>query len=568
MGTTLHAGFQSLVKFTDRYTISLTRQPGAKTITLLAKPKNATEHIAVEIGNGVENSWRGYYSHGAQETSIVVDAERLVPIEEHTGATNVRYSEWQDIGQGRWVPRRIDVIGLSVHYRMSFEWLGNAVWMLRKSEAITPEATFTQTRTRNIIANGRHVSAAVPKADQQAGAAAQVLVTMLDHNEPWLDGGTTGAGRRTSFQTLSYSFHTVREDILETAVLDRGGEAVFEVVHDGQGKMKGQPGDRQIALNTTESASSKQGSRFAWVYGRSDRRNTEPLDVNLKRCARIGCRFDLPLFHYRELLDSAAVAIKDGIWEGRQCQVATVTMPGGSTRLDCGTMFAFTSWSYLHDLLPSREVLTIDAVRDVPLHETLTSTWQDRAFDIDFEDYVEVEPGQWAPLSIRIESKDYFTCHYRFQIVAGKHWMLKDVVSWFKPEDKSRGLIEDVRIDGDRTRLDEALRQVEATRKLFGGSDHEPRQQVNVATVPFVLGMPMPLGPYDVRVDDERPRRTVAVSASTADRSAWRIQCLSAFLMGKAGSFSPLLSLSRTREASDAARPRCVALTAGKRSSR
>ena len=60
MGTTLHAGLQSLVKFTDRYTISLTRQPGAKTITLLAKPKNATEHIAVEIGNGVENSWRGY----------------------------------------------------------------------------------------------------------------------------------------------------------------------------------------------------------------------------------------------------------------------------------------------------------------------------------------------------------------------------------------------------------------------------------------------------------------------------------------------------------------------------
>ena len=38
-----------------------------------------------------------------------------------------------------------------------------------KSEAITPEATFTQRAARNIIANGRHVSAAISKDDQQAG---------------------------------------------------------------------------------------------------------------------------------------------------------------------------------------------------------------------------------------------------------------------------------------------------------------------------------------------------------------------------------------------------------------
>ncbi len=151
MGTTLHAGFQSLVKFPDRYTITLTRQPDAKTITLLAKPKKESEFIAVEIGNGVENSWHGYYSHQARETTIVVDTERLVPLEEQTGVTHVRYSDWQNIGQGKWVPRRIDVIGPSAHYRMYFDWLGKAVWLLRKSESITPEATYTHTRTRNVL---------------------------------------------------------------------------------------------------------------------------------------------------------------------------------------------------------------------------------------------------------------------------------------------------------------------------------------------------------------------------------------------------------------------------------
>ena len=244
----------------------------------------------------------------------------------------------------------------------------------------------------------------------------------------------------------------------------------------------------------------------------------EPFDINLRRCGRIGCRFDLPLFHYRELLDSATVTVKEGTWKGRRSQVATVSMPGGSTRLGCGTMFAFTSWSYLHDILPSKEVITIDVDRKVPVHETLTSTWQGRTFEIDFADQVEVEPGQWAPLSIRIESKDYFTCLYRFQLVAGKHWMLQEIVSWFKPEEKSRGVIEDVRIDGDRAPLDDALRQVQATRKLFGG-DHEPELSVNVATVPFVLGLPMQLGPYEIRVAME-DRGSVDVTAATADRRA------------------------------------------------
>ena len=51
-------------------------------------------------------------------------------------------------------------------------------------------------------------------------------------------------------------------------------------------------------------------------------------------------------------------------------------------------MFAFTSWSYVHDIRPSKEVITIDADRKVPVHETLTSSWDGKVFEIDFSDYV------------------------------------------------------------------------------------------------------------------------------------------------------------------------------------
>ena len=61
------------------------------------------------------------------------------------------------------------------------------------------------------------------------------------------------------------------------------------------------------------------------------------------------------------------------------------------------------------------------------------------------------------------------------------------MVSWFKPEDKSRGVVEDVRIDGSRELLDDALRQVRAARALFGGAGEIDRK-VDVVAVPFVLG--------------------------------------------------------------------------------
>src|SRR5262249_54590082 len=151
MGATLHAGFQALVRSPEKFAIEVKREPGAKRLTLVAKLKEEKGNLRVEVGNGVENSWRGYFAHPARETSIVVDAERLVPLEEQTGGTIVRYADWQNVGKDRWVPRRVDVLGGSVHYRMNFAWLGDAVWLLRRSESVAPEGTVTLTRTRDAI---------------------------------------------------------------------------------------------------------------------------------------------------------------------------------------------------------------------------------------------------------------------------------------------------------------------------------------------------------------------------------------------------------------------------------
>lgn len=508
-GATLHAGFHELAAAPQRFNVAVKHEAGGKEITLTARLKDPKASFRVVGANG---------GHPASETTIVVDAEKLVPLEEQTNATTVRYSEWRQVGDRLWIPGQIDVLAPWGHHRMHFEWLANGVWLLHYSESVEPDRTAILTRTQNVRVD--HKEAAAPDSDSQRRARerARELVDMLDHNRPWLDPGPTGAGWRPGFRTLAYDFHTEREDAREACVLDRNGEVVFEVVADGNGKMKEQLGERRIALNTAETATARRGARFAHLYGRSDRHDGQPYDLALKQYARIGCQLDLPIFQYRQLLDVAAINVEDGDWNGQRCRVATVSNLGRDALLGYGTMLAFTSWSYVHHIYPDKERLYIDAVRKVPLHETLESVRDHRVFEIDFGDYVEAEPGQWAPRSIRIESKDYFTCEYRFKLVAGTHWMLDELVSWFKPNEKSRGVIENVRLDRGEELRDDARRQVDATRKLFGQAG-EPDRRINVATAPFVLGEAMRSGPYQIKVSIDGTHN-VAVSASSNDAAA------------------------------------------------
>ncbi len=116
-------------------------------LVLVATPKDDRGLIHIEIGNGVENSRSGYFSRSSREATIVIDAHRLVPLEERLGSTTIRYSNWQETGAGHWVPLRVDVIDSNIHYRMHFAWLGDLVWLLRRSESIALEGT-TDSRPR------------------------------------------------------------------------------------------------------------------------------------------------------------------------------------------------------------------------------------------------------------------------------------------------------------------------------------------------------------------------------------------------------------------------------------
>src|SRR3954452_25072662 len=116
MGATLHAGFRELMRSPGRFNVRVEREAGAATFKLHARVNDDKEPIRVEAGNGVDGSWRGYFSHPGREATIVVDAGRLVPLEERVGPTTILYSDWREAGAGRWVPLRVDVVGSSARY--------------------------------------------------------------------------------------------------------------------------------------------------------------------------------------------------------------------------------------------------------------------------------------------------------------------------------------------------------------------------------------------------------------------------------------------------------------------
>jgi len=126
------------------------------------------------------------------------------------------------------------------------------------------------------------------------------------------------------------------------------------------------------------------------------------------------------------------------------------------------------------------------------------SSRDNKRFEIDFTDYQEVEPGQWAPLAIRVEAAEYFTCELKFQLIEGRHWLLSEVESWFDPETKNRGVVQQVIVNQPSRLHDEALKQIEAARAVFGDGEQNDAPTLAVPTQRFQLGRPANVGPLNV----------------------------------------------------------------------
>jgi HEAT repeat protein len=500
-GATLYTGLHALAGAPGAFTAAAERieQDAAYStpfIRLTLRPKDSEHAFRLEVGNGIDGSWRGYFVHSSSEMQLDLGPETLLPARELHQHSQFEFRDWQEVKPGAWAPRLVVVTRGDMAYRMHFAWQGGAAWLLTHAEIIDGDRVRPVAQVSDVRVNDEAITVALSAEQQELDAARKVVRDMLARNAAWL-------APRPSFESLQYAYHTERQDVTEACVVLRDGFTVIEVARDGQGKMAEQLGDRKIVLADGRYAAAARDDARAAVREVTPERNKPNYALQLRRYVLTGCQFDLPLFELGRVLDDAMIEVTDGEWNGVPCHVATITMPGRAGYLGCGVMMGFTSWSYVHHLYPEYEVVYIDKERLVPVHETLVTSGGERRFEIDFGDYAEVADanGQLAPKTIDIVAADYFTCRYEFQLLDERHWLLKTAESWFDPAEKARGVVADVRIDEPSELAEAAQQQVSAYRDVFESPADAAEASAAtrpVQTLPFRLGHPVAIGPARV----------------------------------------------------------------------
>lgn len=500
-GATLHTGLDALAAAPDAFEATAERITDDPTyaepfIRLTIRPKAPDQSLRLEVGNGIDGSWHGYYTHSSKEMRLDLDPETLLPVRELHQGSQYAFRDWQEVKPGAWAPRLVVATRGESDYRMHFAWQGGAVWLLTHAEIVSGDRVRPIARVSDVQVNDQAVTVALSAEQQKVDAARRLVRQVLDRNAAWL-------APRPSFDSLQYTFHTERQDVTETCVVLRDGFAAIEVTRDGQGQMAKQFGDRKIVLADGRYATAGRGDARAAVRKATPEGNKPNFALQMRRYALTGCQFDLPLFEWGRVLDDAMVELVDGEWNGVPCHVATITIPGRAGYLGCGVMMGFTSWSYVHHLYPEYEVVYIDKERLVPVHETLVARGGERRFEIDFDEYATVDGanGQLVPLKIDIVAADYFTCKYEFQLVDGRHWLLKSAESWFDPALKARSIVGDVRVDALSELTEAAAQQVAAYRDVFespGNTADAAMATRTVQTLPFRLGWPVTIGAAEV----------------------------------------------------------------------
>lgn len=472
-GIRLRTGLDQLLASPNSYEVAV-QEGDAQHLTVVARKRD--EPFSLRLGHGVAYLRGGEFGSTSDEMTVKLRRDVLLPVAETHEDTEILYENWLKVGADQWVPQRIDVLRGIRALHMRFQWYGGLLWILEHSEYEWNEQIESVMRVYDIVINDEELIVRVKREADEKARGPEILKRVLEHNKTWLQP------QLKDFESIQYTFRTVPEDVNESCFVGRDGVAVVEVTRDEREEAQRRFGARWIAVPSGDGYRSTHGQQYATPWA--------PARRSLRRLATIGVHLDLPLFAYLAKLEDVTARHRGEIdWQGRSCHV--VELPGGREFHGAGTMLNFAPSCYVRNIRAKRgHTFYIDAERHVPLHESFMSGT--KAFEIDYRDYVEITPGQWAPLRIEVWARDYFTCQYNFQLVGDRHWMLKDVISWFDAEAESRGEILDVRINEPSTLREQALAQVKATRQLLA-TPSQTGSSIEVVSYPFRVGKWIPV---------------------------------------------------------------------------
>jgi hypothetical protein len=102
----------------------------------------------VAAGNGVQTTWRGFFSMPFREGVLVLDAHRFTPIENRSEELREAFSQYVEIEPGRFAPLAIRIKQRSMQFDWTFQVVRPKLWLFAASETDTGQVVARVDRVR------------------------------------------------------------------------------------------------------------------------------------------------------------------------------------------------------------------------------------------------------------------------------------------------------------------------------------------------------------------------------------------------------------------------------------
>jgi hypothetical protein len=416
----------------------LARKPQSATVTEIVEEKGKLRlalklepELRGAIGNGVENSWNGYHTFAGSDGYVVLDTERWVPLEAHVGRLTETFGEYARVDETHYVPLAIREQVSETQYDWRFRLYEPGLWLF--DDAISEGrrlAWVEQVKINSAAADLRRATAASLEQAERSKVGQERLDAFLKANRQWLLPSLEAR------RGLVYEYRP-EPPYLERVLMDPEGNlmARLEATKDSPERATRQrlwladgssySGDASDAFVKLEVSSSKSEGPEAWLQRDRIVQHLAmglALDCALTRLAR-----------EPEMLWAEVRSVRNAA-----DRYLLVLHPKGKAALFTGTMVAFSSWAFMHDVTYDRSEILCDAATHRPLKERDFAGQSELKGEYRFEDWLSNASGT-APGRIRAmmpnekDGKDQaLEMDARFHFAKPGLWLLDRVESTFR----------------------------------------------------------------------------------------------------------------------------------------
>ena len=435
--------------------------------------------IRAAVGNGVENSWNGYHSLAGSEGVLVLDTNRWVPIEAQLGRLRETFDQFVQLDAEHHAPLTIRIEVGETTYAWRFRVYEPGLWLLDNAYSGDRRlAWIDQVKVNSAAGIAVHVTDASAAQARSESAGQERLAPFLLANRSWLLPSLDAR------HCLAYEYRQ-EDPYLERVTIDPEGSIM--VRQEATKESPDHPTRQSLWLADGRSYTGDASDPFVKLESvpTSPAANWVQRD-RLPQHLMMGLALECALTRLAREPDAFFVETRP--LPGRSNRYLLVLRPKRDARLFTGTMLAFTSWCYMHDVRYDRSEILCDTATHRPIEEKDYDGNRELKGQYTFDDWLTASPDA-APGRIRAvlpyekDGKDQaLEMDAKFGFTKAGVWLLERVESRFRGgAGGSTGVVQVVaNVTSDFPTSGLVLEKAKETERILNGLAQSPEHRADV----------------------------------------------------------------------------------------